>query len=349
MADTSTPNASQIATELGNYFRTNNREVRQGIYQKSITAKFMRTVTAVQGKFPALQSITGRVVQGFKAIWSPLGVTEFKVNELRAYQQKVNFPITPANILNSWISYLYEENKKPQDMSISKYIVDMELMPAIVRDREDLIGKSVYDPAKLDQFGHSMDGIQEIIRKGVADGSMFQIPIATPTLSNMVDQVEAFELGLPEAIKPFLTKVYMSTNNMEKYMLDYRNKHGLMPLFTKEQGMKTYIGQRDIVALPSLNGTNVIFATPDQNFLRLIDIIDEAVVTDVQVLDYVVKIFCEWWEGVGFWTNQLVVVAVPEGTHQGLGTGAVPADDAALNAKYFGGTANVPSAAVIGS
>lgn len=336
MADISTPSASDIQAELGAYFRANNREIRAAVYKKSVTASYMKTVVAVQGKFPALNSITGRVVQGFTAAWTPMGLTEFKVNELQAYHQKINFPITPANILNSWISYLYNEDKTPADMSISQYITQQELLPAIGRDREDLIGKSVYDKDKLDQFGHSMNGIQEMIRLGCADGSMFQIPIDEPSLSNMVEQIDKFELGLPESIKPLLTRIYMPSNLVEAYRLDYRNKYGTMPTFTAEQGMKTYLGQRDLIPLPSLNGTQVIFATPNENFLRLIDINDANVLNDVQVQDYVVKIFGGFWEGVGFWSNNLVVVAVPAGTHKGLGKGTDPAADKALTEKYFG-------------
>jgi hypothetical protein len=336
MADISTPSATDIRDELGAYFRTNNKEIRKHVYQKSVTAGYMKTVVAVQGKFPALNSITGRVVQGFTAAWTPMGLTEFTTNELQAYKQKINFPITPANILNSWISYLYNEDKTPAEMSISQYIVQQELLPAIARDREDLIGKSVYNKDKLNEFGHSMNGIQEMIRLGTADGSMFQIPIEAPSLSNMCENIDNFELGLPDVIKPLLTRIYMPSNLVEAYRLDYRNKYGVMPSYTDGKGMKTFLGQRDLIPLPSLNGTQVIFATPDENFLRLIDINDANVLNDVQVQDYTVKIFGEFWEGVGFWSNQLVVVAVPGGLHKGLGKGIDGAADNALTEKYFG-------------
>jgi len=335
MADLN-PSTTEIATELGAYFRTNNTEIRAQVYKKSVTAGYMRTIVAVQGRFPALNSITSRVVQGFTAAWTPMGITEFKANELKAYKQKINYPIEPAALLNSWVSFLYNEDKKPADMSIAQYLVNQELLPAIARDREDLIGKSVYDATKLDEFGHSMNGIQEMIRMGTSDGTMFQIPIEVPTLSNMVQQIDDFELGLPEAIKPLLTRIYMPSNLVEAYRLDYRNKYGTMPTFTAEQGMKTYLGQRDLIPLPSLNGTQVIFATPNENFLRLIDILDSNVLTDVQVQDYTVKIFGEFWEGVGFWSNQLVVVAVPGGLHKGLGKGIDATADKALTEKYFG-------------
>ena len=76
--------------------------------------------------------------------------------------------------------------------------------------------------------------------------------------------------------------------------------------------------------------------TANENFLRLIDIADANVLNDVQVLDYTMKIFGEFWEGVGFWSNQLVVVAVPDGLHKGLGKGIDAAADKALTEKYFG-------------
>jgi hypothetical protein len=87
---------TQLAAELGAYSRANNKEIRQFIYQKTVTAKYMKLVTSIKGRFEALQSITGRLVQGFTAVWSPLGVTEFRINPLVNYQQKVLdfFPVS---------------------------------------------------------------------------------------------------------------------------------------------------------------------------------------------------------------------------------------------------------------
>lgn len=324
--------ATQLKNELGAYTRTNNKEIRAMAYLKSKTASFMRTVTSVKGRFPALQSITGHVVQGFQAVWTPLGITEFKVNELKNYQQKVNYPLTPATILNSWISHLYEEDKKPQDMPISKYVIEKELMPKVKSDREILLNKAVYDGAKLDQFGFSMNGIIKNIELGLAAGTenpVYQIPMEAVTVGNIVDQVNSFELALPEPIKEMLTKIYMSSSNLEKYRLDYHNRFGHYPSYTEQGGTKTIIGTRQIIGLPGMNGSDLIFTTPDENFLRLIDLNDEPVITDIQAQDYEVKIFMEWWEGVAFWTNQLVCAGVINGTVTGLAP-------AGANEKYFG-------------
>lgn len=323
--------ATQLKDELGAYCRTNNQEIRSMLYQKSVTAKYMRVVASVKGVFPALQAITGHVVQGFQAVWTPLGLTEFKVNELKNYRQKVNFPITPNDIHSSWLAVLYDERKKAQDMPISQYIINQQLSSAVVRDRELLICRGKYDASKKDQFGFSMNGVAEIIRQGMVPGTdnpVYQVPLVAITSSNITDQVTSFEEAIPEPIKDVLTRVFMSTSNLEKYRIDYFKKYGAYPTYTDNKGFTTILGNRELIGLPGLNGSDLIFSTPDENFLRLIDLNDEMIINDIQVADYVVKLFAEWAEGVAFHTNQLVVVGVVDGQVEGLGTDA-------LDAQYY--------------
>ncbi len=325
-------NATQVKDELGAYHRTNNKEVRAMVYQKSVTATEMKTTPSVKGKFPAFRSITGHVVQAFTSVWTPLGITKFLVNELKNFRQKVNYAFKPDDINNSWLAHLYEENKKPQDMPISKYIMEVELMPAVVRDREHLLCQGVYDAAQPQVFGKSMNGIAKVISDGLGANSanpVYQVPLDALTVGNITEQIEGFELAIPEVLKSLLPKIYMSVSNLEKYRLDYFKKYGVYPSYTAEQGMRTVVGNRQLVGLPGLNGTDVIFATPPDNFIRTIDLNDEPVITDIQALDYDVKIFMEWWEGANFWTNQLVVAGVIGGDITGL-------EPVGANEEYYG-------------
>jgi hypothetical protein len=324
-------NATQLKEELGAYARTNNKEIRSMATQASVTAKYMRLVASVKGRFPALQALTGHVVQAFTDVWSPLGVTKFKVNELRNYRQKVNYPIKPNDIQNSWLAELYTENKKPQDMPISQFIINQQLMPKVVEDREFLLCRGEYDAAAPQTFGKSMDGIVPIIEAGLAPNSknpVYQVPMETLTSSNITDQVTSFEQAIPEVLKALLKRVFMSSSNLEKYRIDYFKKYGVYPGYTDNKGYRTILGDRELIGLPGLNGSDLLFSTPDDNFLRLIDLNDEPVITDVQAADYDVKIFMEWWEGVAFWTNQMVVAGVVDGTVTGLAP-------AGANAEYY--------------
>lgn len=315
---------TQLKDELGAYFRQNHEQIGQMVYQKTKTAQYMRTVSKIKGTFAAPHTITDRVIQGFTTTWNELGTTHFRANTLVNYHQKINFPIIPAEVLGSWAAYLYNEKIKKEDMPISKYIADVELPKAIGRDQEYLFGKGVYDANALGTFGKSMNGIARIIADGKLDpdNPMYRIPVATLPLTktNAVDIVEQFEEGIPEVLFDFIEEmpIFMGSREAYYYKHDARGTFGLMPSFDSNYYTTSNLTGRKIIGLPSLNGTNIMFCTPLDNFLRLIDLFDKPTITDIQVLDYKVKLFFEWWDGVAFYMNQLVLVADIQTSGSGL-------------------------------
>ena len=52
--------------------------------------------------------------------------------------------------------------------------------------------------------------------------------------------------------------------------------------------------------------------------IRLIDVFDKPAITDTQIQDYILKIFMEFWLGYDFAINELVYVAVFDGSDRGL-------------------------------
>jgi hypothetical protein len=323
-------NATQVKEELGAYLRTNNKELRPMIYNEAQASRYMKKVVKVQGRYPAGHTVTSNVVQGFKSVWSPIGETKFVANDLIDYHQKVNYPIVPANILGSWYAEMYEEKKTPAEKPISQYIIEKELKPKVISNVDYLIGNGVYDADDLETFGKSMNGLKKILADGVASSTkpMFKIPLDALHDNNIVDQVEKFEREIPDKVEGSITKIYMSSKNKKRYIQDYRNLYGSTTDYTKGATLVTYTGEREIVGLRCLNGSDVIFATPDENFLQLNNDITTPIITDVQVQDYEVKVFMEWWMGVAFWINQMVLVSVTTGSGSGLTTD---------NELYYGG------------
>jgi hypothetical protein len=313
-------NLDQIKTELGNYFRVNSKEVRAMVYQAPQLASYTRPITKVKGKFPAIHSVTGHVVQGFAAVWNEIGETKLRVNELVNFHQKVNFPIVPSELEGSWLAELDQLDLKVEQRPISQYIMEQELKPRVLADIEDLSGNGVYDANDISTYGKSMNGLKKILADGVAnaDNSMYKIPLAAITPTNIVAQVEIFEDLIPLTVRKFINKIFMSTKNRDRYMKNYRDSFGRNFDYTKNQAVMTYTGMREIVGLDCLNGSDVIFATPDSNFLQLKDLVEPPTVTDIQVLDYKVKVFMEFWLGYGFWMNQLVICSVTAGSGSGL-------------------------------
>ena len=321
-----------VVKELNTFLAHNPTLISASLNRSEITLdKHTKPLTKIKGKYPQTHTLLEDVVQGFSNEWTDLGKMQIEHKILTDYHQKVNFSIIPSEILHSYYAELYEENKKPEDMPISKYIIENELLPKVLDNMQTLSISGVYDPARKNEFGFSMNGIETILA-AMVDRAVppahpaFEIPLNALTDANIVDEVTAFERKIPSKLKKKIKKIFMSENNFERYVLQYEDQFGQ----NKFQGdvMKTRLGKREIVVLEGME-SDVIFGTTENNFRNLKDVFDKPQITDIQKQDYKVKIFMEWWKGYDFLINQMVVISNYSDVRYGLGT-------TADNNKYFG-------------
>jgi hypothetical protein len=71
---------------------------------------------------------------------------------------------------------------------------------------------------------------------------------------------------------------------------------------------------QQVIALPSLSGTDVIFATPQTNILHLTK--KGTNKTNIKIEEYRrnVSFMCDWWEGIGFGIDAAVWTNIPKVT-----------------------------------
>ena len=321
-----------VVKELNTFLAHNPTLISASLNRSEITLdKHTKPLTKIKGKYPQTHTLLEDVVQGFSNEWTEMGKMQIEHKILTDYHQKVNFSIIPSEILHSYYAELYEENKKPEDMPISKYIIENELLPKVIDNMQTLSISGKYDPARKNEFGFSMNGIETILEalidRDVAPAHpAFEIPVNAFTDANIVDEVTAFERKIPSKLKKKIKKIFMSENNFERYVLQYEDQFGQ----NKFQGdvMKTRLGKREIVVLEGME-SDVIFGTTENNFRNLKDVFDKPAITDIQKQDYKIKIFMEWWKGYDFLINQMVVVSNFSDERYGLGS-------TELNQKYFG-------------
>ncbi|UOX32409.1 hypothetical protein LXD69_10130 [Flavobacterium sediminilitoris] len=325
-----TINVQDVAKEVGEYVKNNTEVISAGVYSAEVTLnKYCKTLTAIKGKFPQFHSILTRVVQGFKAEWQELGDAQFKHKMLQNYHHKVNFPVIPAEILNSWLAELYTTGKTAAEHPISKYIMT-ELLAKVADDLEDLSQTGVRDDLNADgQFGASLDGIAQQIENAIANAThpAFRIPLNAITPSNILDEIKSFEKQLPKKTRRKCKHLFMSDSLAMTFADQYEKEYGTNVNYTAEGNMKTPLTKMEIVGLPSIPD-DIIWTTVDGNMVRLIDVLDKPAVTETQVLDYKLKIFMEFFLGYDFLINQLVYVAVFDGSEKGL-------ENAAQNTLYY--------------
>jgi len=310
-----------VKKELNEYISNNTAVVSAGVYTGEIQInQYAKTITAVQGKYPNFFKILSHVVQGFgEAKWTELGKAEFKHKMLQNFRQKINFPIIPDEVLNTWLANLYVEGKKADEHPISKEIID-DLLAKIVDDLDILSQTGSYDDTKLKEFGYSLNGVQTQVRKAITDTKhpAFKIPLQALSATNIVDQVKSFEKQLPKKTKKKIKYLFMSEQMRMEYADQYKQEYGTTVTFTEANTMKTPLSNIEIVGLDNVED-DVMFAFVDGNLARLIDVFDKPQITSLQIQDYVLKIFMDFHLGYDFLMNHLVYVAVFDDSKRGLG------------------------------
>lgn len=323
---------SDYKKAVNEYIKVNKKTVSAdfGKALKSTLDPYTKKITKVKGNFVNFHRLLSHVVQGYRSQWDALGNASIEHKKLKNFHQKFNYPIVPADILASSLADLYEENKKIPNKEIAKILIK-DLFATVADDVAFLSIKGVYDAANaFAQFGKSMNGIEKVVEIIAADTDhpAYKIPLNALDNTNIVDEVTKFEKKLPKFFKTKIKEIHMSENNVERYILRYEDEFGRNTTFKDGDKFKTRLGKRVLVGHPDM-ADDVIFATPEGNLLKLIDVIDNPpTITDVQVADYELKLFGEFWLGYDFAINEAVMVANFADATEGLG-------DAAKMAKYY--------------
>lgn len=306
-------NLDAIKNEIIRYGNANPLALQPAVLSKDLVLNKLNPtkIGKVKGKWSIPHILTGHVVQAFSDKWTPFGMIQFQKKVARDFHQKVNFPIFPYKVYGTWLEDLYEEDKKPADMPFSKWIMGNVVPKAVVKDLNILSVTGVYDPAEVGSenptFGKSMDGINIIVDRMVADtvDPVFYIPVDAALANNIVDRVTKFELGLPE--NSTADTLVVSITEFNNYVAERETPSDKYIDFKDPQRGKTKFG-RNLVGIPGRKSGQII-SWEDGNFLRLYDRKDNpATLDDVQVQDYMVKLFAQFHLGYDFAINQMVYV-----------------------------------------
>lgn len=233
MADTPTIEVGDLRKELGPYLsQGNNLDILQQLYQGFSTSKHLSWKRATT-EYKAVESESvDHVVQQFKPQWTPRGGAKFTPLTIKNFRHKVNFSVIPAEVGESWLFHLYDEGKTPDQMPITRYIVDKVMLPQIAEDIENVMiskAKYVADSQKTED---TMDGFETILveAKKSLDKQMRFFNTTKNLLEATDDEVLAviddFVASLAPLYKSKQMPVFMSGDVYLKYKRAYKNKWG---------------------------------------------------------------------------------------------------------------------------
>lgn len=251
-----------------------------------------------------------RIVQPFQQGWTPINSAAFTPNELRLFQFKVDQDIQPDFITASWLGFLDSNSLTKKDYPLVRYLIENNLIPSIQNDMEMFVyGHGVFQaptPGVAGPVISCMDGLIKLLQTGVDASTINSVNIGPLDKDSIFDQVEAFIDGISEIYQNEAMDVCMSQTWYKHYLRDKRVSGFYTKFSDKEIDNGIDFTVQKVKALPSLNNSNVIFATPKANLLHLTKKSANMTKFDIQESKRTVSILTDWWEGLGFGMNAAV-------------------------------------------
>jgi len=318
-AGSNTVDTANLQTEFGKYVTDDRLDVIQRMLIKTDSTSHMTTLITNKTEVRASTDVITSVLQSFVPKWTPKGKTTFTPLTIKNFKCKINVPITPSDIMESVFGYLYDENLTPEQMPIVKYILYQLVFPKLDEEREYALATGVYKENAATKDGdnagdatNAMDGYITILcRELLKDKTAVNFLPNTDAITdkNVIAKVQA----LCDLFKPVYKKsdmpIFVDPDLLTLYKKARRAQYPNLQL-SDDDVVKIEDRNAHFEELEGMRGTGCFFSTTSDNFKHLMSQDPQNVKINMQVENYDVKIFGEYWEGTGFWLADAIFAFV---------------------------------------
>lgn len=317
-----TIDTTELQKEFGKYVSSERLQIMKDLVGTTESIRYMSTIVTDKTEVRATQAAITSVLQQFVPKWTPKGKSTFTPLTIKNFKCKINVPITPSDIMEDVLGYLYDENLKPEDMPIVRYILYQLIIPKLDEEREQALAVGVFKESEATDDGDAatdaldcMDGyVTQLKALKAAENDKVTWLLDGETLSTDGEALLAQIDKAVDQVKPLYRKktmfVHADPDLVIKYSRAYREKY---PWLKNQDGEKVKIdfSRFTFAPLEGMRGTGVFFITPKENFKHLMSRDPQRSRIFIQALNYDVKIFAEWWEACGFWLAEAIFAYIP--------------------------------------
>lgn len=310
---------SEIKTAFGAYYENSgqNKSRILGLLSQGLATPGICTPVKTDDTIFKLSQLTvGSLVQSFQKSWTPKNSESFKPNELKLFHFKIDASLSPDDVEAIWLGFLASDAVDRKDWPLIKFLIEHPEQGYIAKINQDMelleYGKGVYqapDNGVAGVTGKSMDGLIIQLQGGVNAETMNSIDLGVLNASTIFDQVEKFVDGISEIYQTTAMDVCMAPKWARAYFRDKRAAGFYDRTSAKDIDASIDFCPQMVKALPSLSGTDTIFATPKPNLLHLTKKSKNKTNIKIEESKREVCLLADWWEGLGFgmdgcvWTN----------------------------------------------
>lgn len=312
---------SAIIAEYGAYYEKasqNKKRVLRLLMQAAVTESIMTPIKTDDTVFKLSTAAISNIIQPFQKSWTPKNALSFTPNELRQYELKVDEEIFPDDVEASWLGFLASNDLDRTKWPLVKYIIEEFYIPKI---HDDIELKEIFhgifatpEVGVAGATGTSMHGLGKMILDGLEDETINNIDLGVLTAENIFDKVELFVDGISEIYSGVKMDVCMSHKWAKAYSRDKRAQ-GFYD-FSSDKDVKNNIDftPQSVKGLPSMHGSDVVFATPKSNIISLSKKSKNKTSFKIEGLKRQVFFYTDFWKGVGFGVNGAVWAHDPDAT-----------------------------------
>lgn len=312
---------TELKQEFGKYVSNEKMEIVRKLMGTTSSTAYMTSIVTDKVEYRAMSSNIDSVLQQFTSKWTPKGNSKFTPLTIKNRKCKINVAITPADVMEDVLGYLYDENLEPKDMPIVKYILQELIFPKLDEEREKVLAVGVFKEHTVAKDGDEasdamdcMDGyLTQLVklRKEDNEDVTWLLKDVTLTDANLLEQID----NAIDQVKPLYRNkqmfIHADPDLVIKYGRAYRKKY---PYTKNEDGDKVKVDFTNFTFAPleGMRGTGAFFITPKENFKHMRSRDPQSSKVYMQAENYDVKIFAEWWEATGFLLAEAIFAYIPQ-------------------------------------
>lgn len=310
---------ADIITDYGAYYINSGQgkdRLLKLMYSKSFTPSICTRKTTVDTVYRLGNVEIDEVVQGFQKAFTTKGTATFTPQTIQLRGIKIDQSLTPDDIEESWLGFLTGlDDVERKNWPIVRYLAEELIMARKEHDMERKVYyQGTYVAPTTNVAGNAINaltGLRKLMTDSIS-GNTGVVDLSgildAFTDANIFEQVEEFVAKVLDTNEELAAEdfvVALSPKWKRKYLQDKRNTHGVDVNYQANKLTVDFMENFTLVGLPSMNGYDEIWATPKKN---LIHVMNRNRINPLKVenVDRTVKIYGDWWEGIGFGINEYV-------------------------------------------
>ena len=306
---------SAILSEFGAYYIKQGQNLTRLVKQlneQSVTEQAFTTVVTDETLWRGSESRMTRVLQPFQKAWTPIGAVSFVPVAIQAFKQKIDFQDYPDDLEASWLGFLADSSLDRKEWPFVRWFIEVELIPQSKQDYElNEIYAGVFaapTAGTAGGAGTSMNGIKKVINTQITAGRI--VPVITGVVPtdpvDFVEYVEEFGDNINTKYWSVPMQLCMGQTLKRRFLRGYKAKYGQNTDYTANKDGAVDLTNLTIFGAPSHNATEKIWCTPKNNAVRLVKKTQNMNAVRIENVDRLVKMYSDWYSGIGFIIPELV-------------------------------------------